>query len=239
MQLNRKIDELRSLERRQKKQRKLERHKEWKKRHKKRLQKEKRQLEKRNAQWIKDTQWEVTMAPSVNALLLKQKKELAATKKSKKKNSTTASVDESKEKPRLSLELKDLKRTKPGPEETCSADDGNQFFNRIREMETANENKEKEDQEQEEDSDSSELEPNQDEMCVHEKDVWNSLELDKDAYRYWCGADQSLSKLLSTRRLWDKYIRTEPDENDTFRKVPPTFVIPPPPANGVWASYLI
>lgn len=214
----------------------MKRHKLWQKRHKKRVQKEKKQLQKRNAQWIKDIQWKVTMSPSANSLLLKQKQESEAKAQEEHIDDEATQISKLREFLNSLIELRNLRRRKLEAKGHFFADDGDQFFNQVSEMQVDNaieENKESVE------SDSADEASDKNDLNLHENDSWNDMGLDKEAYRYWCSADQSLDSLLTMRRLWDQYIKSNSDDNDTLHKVPPTFVIPPPPANGVWASYLI
>jgi hypothetical protein len=237
--MSRDLEDLRSLERIKKKQKKSDRHKAWKKRHKIRVQKQKKQLQKRNAQWIKDIQWKVTIAPSTNELLLRQKREKEIKKKQNETDDSADKVNEMKEFLSCLVELRDLRRKKLEARGHFFADDGDQFFNKISELESVPIT---EDSTETQEPEPAEGKLHEGEMKQHEEDSWNDLELDMEAYGYWCKADRSLDALLTTRRLWDQYIITGSDENstnnDTLHKVPPMFVIPPPPANGVWASYL-
>ncbi|KAI9244659.1 hypothetical protein BY458DRAFT_101014 [Sporodiniella umbellata] len=129
---------------------------------------------------------------------------------------------------RLKL-LKSLRRKKLENQGHFFAEDGDDFFNKIKESH------EQQQQEQGEET----IGPGKD-LTVHEQDIWKDQEVEKEAYRYWCESIQSLDALLRTRRQWDKYIvNTEMDERDPTGKIPPGFVVPSPPANWIWATYLL
>lgn len=195
------------------KQRKLERHKAWKKRSRKRVKHEQRLVEKRNKQWIKEIEWKVTTA--------KVQKD---TKDQKERETRTKIKELSRLLTKLT-ELRNLRRKKLESQGHFFADDGNEFFNKVKEW-----------HEQQEKG-----EPERKELIIDEQDHWKHMELDKTAYEYWCQANQSTSALLRIRKEWDQYIwkNHERDDSDPVGKIPPTFVKPSPPANWVWATYLL
>ncbi|KAG2210320.1 hypothetical protein INT47_003305 [Mucor saturninus] len=199
------------------KQKKLHRHSLWKKRHRKRVSLFQKQLAKRNEKWIKQTEWQVTMAPT-------SKPAITVAKKDKLKSKIK---EYSRILSKLTL-LRSLRRRKLETKGHFFADDGNQFFNKVKAWHEANAVKEE--------YETVERKPIK-KLHVDKADTWNRMRIDKPAYAYWCASDQSLDALLSNRRLWDQYIRDVDDHVD--HKVPPTFVTPTPPANGIWASYLL
>jgi hypothetical protein len=119
------------------------------------------------------------------------------------------------------------------------ADEGDAFFNKVKEWHQRNETAETPTQDEQQ---AQQQEKKQ--LVIHCEDTWHHMGIDKIAYNYWCGSDQSLETLLNTRRMWDQYILLDNDKSDTnphdnLNKVPPTFVAPAPPANAIWASYLL
>lgn len=202
------------------KQKKIHRHGLWKKRHKKCVSLKLRQLFKRNEKWIKNTEWQVTMASSTITA-----KPVTIEKKDKLKSKI-------KELSRILsklTQLRTLRRRKLESKGHFFADDGNQFFNKVRAWHEADASKEEYEVITEQKVHKK--------LWIDEADVWKDGQIDKSAYAYWCASDQSLDALLNNRRLWDQYIRD--GDHDILHKVPPTFVTPAPPANGIWASYLL
>jgi hypothetical protein len=131
-------------------------------------------------------------------------------------------------------QLRDSRRRKLELKGHFFADDGNRFFNQVREWHDSNQVEEKNKYEIYEPL---KIEPSK-KLTIHKEDVWKHMPIDKQAYSYWCASDQSLEALLKNRRMWDQYISFESKGDDIIHKVPPTFVSPAPPANSVWASYL-
>lgn len=218
------------------KQRKLKRHSIWKKKHKKRVQQNKKQQIKKNEKWIKDIEWKVTMAPSVNAIAVAAAKTAAlATDMQQQQQQTNNKklIKTLSKKLALLTEIRALRRKKLENKGHFFADEGNKFFNKVKEWNQANETTQ---------LDRTQQTPQEKkQFVIHPQDTWHHMSIDKTAYKYWCGSDQSLDTLLNTRRLWDQYILLDDTHknNDNLHKVPPTFVPPAPPANAIWASYLL
>ncbi|KAL9548983.1 hypothetical protein MBANPS3_005436 [Mucor bainieri] len=223
------------------KQKKLKRHSAWKKKHKKRVQQRKRQQLKKNEKWIKDTEWKVTISPSVNAAAIADAAATAA--KSVAPSGTQQQQANDKKliktltkKLALLTEIRALRRKKLESQGHFFADEGDTFFNKVKEWNQRNEAAETSAQTQDEEQ-LQQQEKKQ--LVIHPEDTWHHMAIDKAAYCYWCGSDQSLETLLSTRRLWDQYILLDSNHDDHLHKVPPSFVAPAPPANAIWASYLL
>jgi hypothetical protein len=241
IQVSRTFDNENLLQLLKKKQAKLVRHSLWKKRHKRRVQQRKAQVSKRNEKWIRDIEWKVALAPSVVAARIAQQKEVAKNTLVEKRagDQLKPKIRElSKQLSKLN-KLRDLRRKKLQAKGHFFADDGNQFFNQIKAWHESNTAS----QEEEEKEDTSVVETEElpkKELTIHKDDVWQHTDIDQVAYKYWLEADQSIDALLKVRRLWDQYILLEEEQaNDRLHKVPPTFVTPEPPANGIWASYLL
>ncbi|KAK4514675.1 26S proteasome regulatory subunit [Mucor velutinosus] len=223
------------------KQNKLRRHSAWKKKHKKRVQQRKRQQLKKNEKWIKDIEWKVTVSPSVNATAIAAAKATAPldTQQQQQQQQTNDKklIRTLSKKLTLLTEIRALRQKKLENQGHFFADEGDAFFNKVKEWHLRNETAETAAQD--------EQQPQQQEkkqLVIHPQDTWHHMDIDKVAYSYWCGSDQSLDTLLNTRRLWDQYIlldnNNELSPHNTLHKVPPTFVAPAPPANAIWASYL-
>lgn len=220
------------------KQKKLKRHAKWKKKHKKQVQQIRKQRLKRNEKWIKDIEWQVTMAPSVVLKNLHNKNNPSENDKEPKDKVKTKIKELSRILSKLT-QLSNLRRKKLEAKGHFFADDGNQFFNQVKAWHESNQ-KEQEKLKEEKDEELLKEEPKpHKKLVVHKEDVWRYRPIDKLAYKYWCESDQSLEALLKNRRLWDQYIVTDSKNTDPIHKVPPTFVVPPPPANWIWASYLL
>lgn len=234
---SRKLDDDHLISILKRKEKKLARHSNWKKRNKKSKQQQRKQQIKKNEKWIKDTEWQVTISPS---------KTLEATFKA---NKTEEEEDNEKEAKRLKskikelssilsklIQLRNLRRKKLEAKGHFFADDGNQFFDRVKQWH--DENQEQQGQQHGEEGNDYELiklQRQSKKLIIHKQDVWQHIPIDKQAYQYWCESDQSLEALLKNRRMWDQYIT---EEDDLIHKVPPVFVTPAPPANWIWASYL-
>ncbi|CEP09223.1 hypothetical protein [Parasitella parasitica] len=221
------------------KQQKLKRHAVWKKKHKKRVQQRKRQQAKKNEKWIKDTEWKVTMSPSVNAAVaLTSTASLPSTdsKQAQEQADDKNRIRFLTKKLALLTEIRALRRKKLEAKGHFFADDGNEFFNKVKESLQVSDPTELDTLQQQ--NQQQQQQAAEKKLSIHPQDTWHDMAIDKTAYGYWCGADQSLDALLKTRRLWDQYILLDKQDNDTFHKVPPTFVAPAPPANAIWASYL-
>ncbi|KAI7903449.1 uncharacterized protein BX663DRAFT_551182 [Cokeromyces recurvatus] len=206
------------------KQKKLIRHATWKKRNKKRTRQEMKQRLKRNEKWIKEIEWKVTMSPSSVALELSQKDDKSM--EIKEKDKLAAKIKELSKKLSKLTQLRNLRRKRLESKGHFFADEGNQFFNQIKEWNEQQKH---------------EAAPEKKQLIIHQDDVWRDAPIDKEAYSYWCEADQSLEALLKIRRLWDQYILFNSSndlEDERLYKVPPTFLTPSPPANLIWASYL-
>lgn len=216
-----------------KKQAKLVRHSAWKKRHNKRAKQRKELVSKRNEKWIRDMEWKVALAPSAVATRIAQHEEAKNTPIEKRKEDQRKSKirELSKQLSKLT-KLRDLRRKKLETKGHFFAEDGNQFFNKVKAWHESSATHEDE-------QDIVVAEPSKKELTIHKEDTWQHTEIDKVAYKYWCEADQSLDALLKVRRLWDQYILLGEQAENRLQKVPPTFVMPGPPANSIWASYLL
>ncbi|KAG2237716.1 hypothetical protein BDF21DRAFT_452295 [Thamnidium elegans] len=217
------------------KQKKLKRHGNWQKRHRKRVQQIRRQRLKRNEKWIKDIEWRVTMTPSNLLKTINNKSILQETGNEPKDKLKIKEFSRILSK---LTQLRNLRRKKLEAKGHFFADDGNQFFNQVKKWHESNQKEQQRLEEEEYGLIKEEQKPSK-KLTVHKQDVWRHMSIDKTAYRYWCESDQSLEALLRNRRLWDQYIITDSKDNDLIHKVPPTFIPPPPPANWIWASYLL
>lgn len=219
------------------KQNKLKRHSIWKKKHKKRVQQNKKQQIKRNEKWIKDIEWKVTMAPSVSATAVAAAKTaLSATDLQQQQTNDKKLIKTLSKKLALLTEIRALRRKKLENKGHFFADEGNDFFNKVKDWNQANDTIQLDQTQQ------TQQQPQEKkQLVIHPQDSWHHRPIDKTAYNYWCGSDQLLDTLLNTRRLWDQYISLDSTHksNDNLHKVPPTFVPPAPPANAIWASYLL
>ncbi|VAH59219.1 unnamed protein product [Triticum turgidum subsp. durum] len=65
---------------------------------------------------------------------------------------------------------------------------------------------------------------------VHSESLTN---LPFEFYHYYHGSSYDLGTLIEVRRMWDSFIRPGGS------RIPGHWVQPPPPANDVWASYLV
>ncbi|CAO3608135.1 unnamed protein product [Mucor hiemalis] len=206
---------------------KLARHSQWAKRHKKRVKEKRKQLLKRNENWIKETQWKVTIAP----LATTAEKEVKDNIEENKIKSKCSRLNELSRILTKLKQLRDLRRKKLEAKGHFFAEDGNQFFNQVQRSHESNEI-----EQEQKDISVNLIKPEK--LVLHSEDTWRNIPIDKKAYSYWCQSDQSLEALLLNRRLWDQYIIHDSRNNDLIHKVPPTFVDPAPPANWIWASYL-
>lgn len=217
MHTGRILDDTRLIQVLKSKQKKITRHGHWKKRNKKRVGQKQKQLLRRNEKWIKNTEWQVTMSPITVPTIVEKKDKLKS--KIKELSRILSKL----------THLRTLRRKKLERKGHFFADDGNQFFNKVKEWHEANQSKDEYEVIKEQ-------KPSK-KLSIDKQDVWKQMHIDKPAYTYWCASDQSLDALLNNRRLWDQYILHD-SNNDIIHKVPPTFVTPAPPANGIWASYL-
>lgn len=65
-------------------------------------------------------------------------------------------------------------------------------------------------------------------------EAYNSLaNLPMEFYHYYHGSNTDMGTLIEVRRQWDSYIRPGGS------RIPGHWVRPPPPANDIWASYLV
>ncbi|GAN02608.1 hypothetical protein MAM1_0025d02052 [Mucor ambiguus] len=222
----------------ERKQSKLKRHSAWKKKHKKHVQQRKRQQLKKNEKWIKDIVWKVTVSPSVNAAAIATAKTTALSETQQQQTNDRKLVKTLSKKLALLTEIRALRRKKLENQGHFFADEGNAFFNKVKEWHQRNETTETPTQDEQQ-----QQQQEKKQFAIHPEDTWHHMGIDKVAYNYWCGSDQSLETLLNTRRLWDQYIlldnNSDTNPHDHLHKVPPTFVAPAPPANAIWASYLL
>jgi hypothetical protein len=233
IQISRTFDNENLLQLLKKKQAKLVRHSAWKKRHKKRVQQRKMLISKRSEKWIRDIEWKVAISPSVVAAHIAQQKSSSVEKRAN--DQLKSKIRELSKQLSKLTKLRDLRRKKLEAKGHFFADDGNQFFNQVKawyESNTAFQEEKEEEKEEETESPKKGL-------TIHKDDAWQHIDIDQTAYKYWCEADQSLDALLKVRRLWDQYILLEERTDNRLHKVPPTFVTPAPPANSIWASYLL
>lgn len=219
------------------KEKKLVRHKRWAKRHKRRMQQERKQLTKRNEKWVKETEWTVTLTPSSfsNNSAASNANKSIEDDVDKEANKLTTKIKELSRIMSKLTQLRDLRRRKLESKGHFFAEDGNQFFNQVEEWHKSNQVKQQKDKNEE--YESINIKPSK-KLTINKEDTWKHMSIDKKAYSYWCASDQSLEVLLKNRRMWDQYILFDSIDNDIIHKVPPTFVIPAPPANSIWASYL-
>ncbi|KAG1462720.1 hypothetical protein G6F46_004003 [Rhizopus delemar] len=211
------------------KQKKLKRHKLWKKRVKKKARHQQLLTEKRSKQWVKEMEWKViTAKPVVEKSEKEEDKEAKAKIKELSKTLTKLT------------QLRDLRRKKLENKGHFFADDGNDFFNKVKEWNEQQQQQQQQEREKEEEEGKKEIEQVK-ELVVDKQDKWKDMEIEKTPYAYWCESNQSIDALLRIRRLWDQYIINDDviDERDPRGKIPPTFVTPSPPANWVWATCLL
>ncbi|KAI9280610.1 hypothetical protein BC943DRAFT_340121 [Umbelopsis sp. AD052] len=126
------------------------------------------------------------------------------------------------------LELRAIRRRKLKAQGHFFPEEGNEFFERIRQL-----------NEQVPSSPSTDNEPIEQEVIsvpVHKDDKWLHVPLDMNSYNYWCQGNRSLDALKRVRNQWDYYLSTNSSELGS--KVPPTWVNPSPPSNWVWATVL-
>ncbi|KAL0143970.1 hypothetical protein V8B55DRAFT_1291525, partial [Mucor lusitanicus] len=226
------------------KQNKLKRHRAWKKKHKKRVQQKKKQQLKKNEKWIKDIEWKVTVAPSVNAAAIAAAKTAASSETQQQQSNNKKLIKTLSKKLALLTEIRALRRKKLESQGHFFADEGDAFFNKVKEWHQRNETANVPTQdEQQSPPPQQQQQQEKKQLVIHPEDTWHHMGIDKVAYNYWCGSGQSLETLLNTRRLWDQYILLNNSDDDlnphaNLHKVPPTFVTPAPPANAIWASYL-
>lgn len=228
------LDDEQLLEVIKNKEKKLARHSLWAKRHRKRVKERRKQIQKRNENWIRETEWKVTMAPSVTTSAVDK---AVQKEKGTEKNKDKSKLNRLNELSRIVTKLKqlrDLRRKKLEAKGHFFAEDGNQFYEQVQKWNEANEMEQK--QKVDEPCPTKLAKPEK--LVVHSEDKWRNIPIDKKAYSYWCQSDQSLDALLRNRRMWDQYILHDNPDNDLIYKVPPTFVDPAPPANWIWASYL-
>lgn len=203
-----------------------------------------KQLVKRNEKWIRDTEWQVTVSPS-KALKTDCNKDMETEKDIDKEARYEASKLKSKVKELSRIlskltHLRNLRRKKLEAKGHLFADDGNQFFNQVKEWHDLDQIQSQQHKDMENDYElmNVEQQPSK-KLTINKEDIWKHMPIDKHAYKYWCESDQSLEGLLKNRRLWDQYIHCDNDDNDMIHKVPPIFVSPAPPANWIWATYLL
>ncbi|KAJ4794534.1 U11/U12 small nuclear ribonucleoprotein [Rhynchospora pubera] len=64
-------------------------------------------------------------------------------------------------------------------------------------------------------------------------DGYSGVNLPAEFYHYYHGSNYDMGTLVEVRRMWDAYLRPGGS------RIPGHWVQPPPPANEVWASYLV
>ncbi|CAO3653337.1 unnamed protein product [Mucor fragilis] len=121
------------------KQNKLKRHSAWKKKHKKRVQQRKRQQLKKNEKWIKDMEWKVTISPSVNAAAVNTAKATILSETKQQQTSDKKLIKILLKKLALLKEIRDLRRKKLESQGHFFADEGDAFFNKVKEWHQRNE----------------------------------------------------------------------------------------------------
>ncbi|XP_010544776.1 PREDICTED: U11/U12 small nuclear ribonucleoprotein 59 kDa protein [Tarenaya hassleriana] len=70
-------------------------------------------------------------------------------------------------------------------------------------------------------------------LDIGKKGQENVANLPLDFYHYYYGSDHDISRLIEVRREWDAYIR------HGGSRIPGHWVLPSPPANEIWASYMV
>ncbi|KAI8988226.1 hypothetical protein BDF20DRAFT_910748 [Mycotypha africana] len=233
------------------KQKKLARHREWRKRHNERMRRQKQETLRKNEQWKKDIVWKVTSTPSVIAQnLSQQQQQQTKNLKSSNKEDAKGKIKHLSKVLSKLTKLLSLRRKRLEAQGHFFADEGSQFYNQVKEWHEREKAEQQHRQthqtcvedERERNTDVNVQEKTEKKLYIHPEDKWNSMPIDENAYKYWCEAEQSLSSLIVTRKMWDQYILSDIGEanvyEDRLRKVPPTFVNPSAPANWIWASYL-
>ncbi|OBZ82486.1 U11/U12 small nuclear ribonucleoprotein [Choanephora cucurbitarum] len=216
IQTSKQLDDPHLLSLLKRKQAKLKRHSEWRKRHKKRARLHKLQEARRSERWVMETTMAVSMAPA------HQQK---STEKETKEDNLKHKIKKASGILRQLILLRQLRRKRLEAKGHFFAESGNQFFDQVKAWHEQEEGKKNE--------------STSDSLVVHPQDSWQHIKLDLNAYAYWCVAEKSTDDLLDIRRQWDRYINHDGHHQDIYQKVPPVFVTPSPPANAVWASYLL
>ncbi|KAI7862278.1 hypothetical protein BDF14DRAFT_116448 [Spinellus fusiger] len=197
----------------------------WKKRHIKRLQEKRDQRQKTRERLLRKLEmWR--MSHSYQGTLEKNKLEKAKEKRREKDEKRTKIKDMSRLVSKITL-LRNLRRQKLQNKGHFFPEEGNEFFNKIKAWNEA---------EEERDSTEQGVSLKEGQMKIHPQDQWQTQDLDLTAYRYWSHAYQSTDGLRHVRRLWDQWT-TENAGREA--KVPPFWIEPSPPANWVWASCLV
>ncbi|KAI8329578.1 hypothetical protein BD560DRAFT_441600 [Blakeslea trispora] len=218
IQTSKQLDDPHLLSLLRRKQNKLKRHSEWRKRHKKRARLQKLQEARRSERWVKETTMQVSMSTSI---FCKQKPSETTTKQTSVKTKIKKASGILRQ---LTL-LRQLRRKKLEAKGHFFPETGNQFYHQVKAW-----HEEEQQKTQQASSENS---------IVHPQDKWQHLKLDLNVYDYWCVAEKSTKDLLRVRRQWDQYLALDNDHQNVYQKVPPIFVEPSPPANAVWASYLL
>ncbi|KAI8581324.1 hypothetical protein K450DRAFT_232509 [Umbelopsis ramanniana AG] len=205
------------------------RKREWKRRHLKKLQQTRdKRREKRRRLHEEIDRWRVEWIEKEE----ENKKKARERQKAEKQRKLEASIRNHERNSQLLvqklLELRAIRRRKLKAQGHFFPEEGNEFFERIRQL-----------NEQVPSSPSTENEPIEQEVIsvpVHEDDKWLHVPLDMNSYSYWCQGNRSLDALQRVRNQWDYYLSTNSSEIGS--KVPPTWVNPSPPSNWVWATVL-
>ncbi|KAI9470957.1 MAG: hypothetical protein EXX96DRAFT_654011 [Benjaminiella poitrasii] len=180
IQTSRNLDNDSFIELLKRKQKKLIKHAAWKKRNKKRSQQKRKQQLKRNEKWIREIEWKVTISPSNTALRLSQKDSDNVPAESKDEIKLKAKVRELSKKLNKLTELRNLRRKKLESKGHFFAEEGDQFYNLIKEL---NEQQQQEQNKNETDAlNNPENEIKQ--TFIHKDDVWKNGSIDEIAYNH-------------------------------------------------------
>ncbi|KAI8647275.1 hypothetical protein BD408DRAFT_428013 [Parasitella parasitica] len=120
------------------KQQKLKRHSIWKKKHKKRIQQRKRHQAKKHEKWIKDIEWKVTMSSSVNATTVAAASVNNFSSLYTDNKQAQQQADDKKQikiltkKLALLTNIRNLRRKKLEAKGHFFADEGDKFFNKVK-----------------------------------------------------------------------------------------------------------
>ena len=117
------------------------------------------------------------------------------------------------------------------------ADEGNDFFEKVKLWNITQNNKQLSERE---DDVNGKQRSEETALYIHPGDKWNNNKymFDINAYTYWSQGIQNTDNLRRIRNQWD-YYNVNDDSSTIADKVPSIWVPPAPPSNWVWASYLL
>ncbi|CAG8561519.1 7559_t:CDS:2 [Paraglomus brasilianum] len=219
------------INRLKKKLSKIRRHKKWRTCHVKRLQsvRDERQRRRETLHKLID-EWRTEWIA----------KELASKREQARRNEAIKRVEAADQKKLRHRELtqllekvgklRDIRRERLKREGHFFPEEDNEFFSRVASLSNAM----KIEQER---LDKEHLQAVQNKREEGIEEGMKKQERERDlCYEYWHQAEMEIDCLVAVRRQWDAYL--VPPSAPGASRIPPTFVMPAPPANYIWASCL-